>query len=141
LQVALPSGRTVPLSQFVSFGYEQDFPLVWRRDRVPTLTVQADVATGATPEGAVAAPAGSAAPRVTELAAAAPAHEVGPLRGGPPAKAAGGKAEAAAAAAACSAAARIRGGVAEVAAAVPARPLHPAVVHRRQRLLRFLAPR
>jgi multidrug efflux pump subunit AcrB len=53
LQVPLPSGRTVPLSQFASFGYEQEFPLVWRRDRVPTLTVQADVPTGILPETVV----------------------------------------------------------------------------------------
>ena len=33
LQVATPSGRTVPLSQFVTFEYGQDFPLVWLRDR------------------------------------------------------------------------------------------------------------
>ncbi len=39
-------GRTVPLSQFTTFEYEQEFPLIWRRDPVPTLTVQADVATG-----------------------------------------------------------------------------------------------
>jgi multidrug efflux pump subunit AcrB len=50
LQVPLPSGRTVPLSQFATFGYEQEHPLVWRRDRVPTLTVQADIATGTLPE-------------------------------------------------------------------------------------------
>ena len=42
----LPNGRTVPLSQFASFEYDQDFPLIWRRDRVPTLTVQADVIAG-----------------------------------------------------------------------------------------------
>jgi len=54
LQVALPSGRTVPLSQFATFDYEQDQPLVWRRDRVPTLTVQADVAAGVLPETVVA---------------------------------------------------------------------------------------
>ena len=46
VQVPLPSGRTVPLSQFATFEYEQDYPLVWRRDRVPTLTVQADVVPG-----------------------------------------------------------------------------------------------
>ena len=46
LQVPLPNGRTVPLSQFATFDYEQDYPLIWRRDRVPTLTVQADVAAG-----------------------------------------------------------------------------------------------
>jgi len=55
MQVALPSGRTVPLSQFVTFTYGQDLPLVWRRDRVPTLTVQADVAEGVLPETVVAA--------------------------------------------------------------------------------------
>jgi multidrug efflux pump subunit AcrB len=55
MQVSLPNGRTVPLSQFVTFGYEQDFPLVWRRDRVPTLTVQADVKPGVLPETVVSA--------------------------------------------------------------------------------------
>jgi len=50
LQVPLPGGRTVPLSQFASFEYTQDFPLIWRRDRVPTLTVQADVVPGELPE-------------------------------------------------------------------------------------------
>ena len=39
----LPSGRTVPLSQFATFEFDQEYPLVWRRDRVPTLTVRADV--------------------------------------------------------------------------------------------------
>src|SRR5499427_8058034 len=43
LQVPLPNGRTVPLSQFATFEFEQDYPLIWRRDREPTLTVQADV--------------------------------------------------------------------------------------------------
>lgn len=53
LQVAVPGGRTVPLSQFATFEYDQHFPLVWRRDRVPTLTVQADVVQGGLPETAV----------------------------------------------------------------------------------------
>ncbi len=53
LQLPLPNGRTVPLSQVASFDFDQEFPLIWRRDRVPTLTVQADVGPGATPEGAV----------------------------------------------------------------------------------------
>ena len=55
LQVPLPSGRTVPLSQLASFEYVQDYPVVWRRDRVPTLTVQADVVPGALPDEVVAA--------------------------------------------------------------------------------------
>jgi multidrug efflux pump subunit AcrB len=50
LQVPLPNGRTVPLNQFATFEYKQEYPLVWRRDRVPTLTVQADVAPGVLPE-------------------------------------------------------------------------------------------
>jgi multidrug efflux pump len=49
LQVPLPSGRTVPLSQFATFEYTQDYPVVWRRDRIPTLTVQADVKPGVLP--------------------------------------------------------------------------------------------
>ena len=49
IQVPLPNGRTVPLSQFASFTYDQEQPLVWRRDRVPTLTVQADVRPGILP--------------------------------------------------------------------------------------------
>ena len=53
LQLPLPNGRTVPLSQVATFDFEQEFPLIWRRQRVPTLTVQADVASGATPEAAV----------------------------------------------------------------------------------------
>ena len=53
LQVPLPGGRTVPLSQFATFEYEQDYPLIWRRDRVPTLTVQADVVPGTLPETVV----------------------------------------------------------------------------------------
>jgi multidrug efflux pump subunit AcrB len=55
LQVPLPNGRTVPLSQFATFEYKQDYPLVWRRDRIPTLTVQADVAPRILPETVVTA--------------------------------------------------------------------------------------
>jgi multidrug efflux pump subunit AcrB len=53
LQVPLPGGRTVPLSQFATFEYGQEYPLIWRRDRVPTLTVQADITAGALPETVV----------------------------------------------------------------------------------------
>jgi multidrug efflux pump subunit AcrB len=63
IQVPLPSGRTVPLSQFASFEYQQDYPLVWRRDRVPTLIVQADVKPGSLPETAVS----GLAPAIAEL--------------------------------------------------------------------------
>ncbi len=55
LQVSTPTGRMVPLSQFARFTEEQEFPLVWRRDRVPTLTVRADVMHGVLPESVVTA--------------------------------------------------------------------------------------
>jgi len=45
----------VPMSQFARFTEEQEFPLVWRRDRVPTLTVRSDVARGVLPEMVVGA--------------------------------------------------------------------------------------
>ena len=53
-RVPLPGGRTVPLSQIARFEFSQEYPLVWRRDRVPTLTVQADVVPGSGPRSAVA---------------------------------------------------------------------------------------
>src|SRR4029453_12321768 len=33
LQVPLPNGRTVPLSQIASVEYGQEYPIVWRRER------------------------------------------------------------------------------------------------------------
>lgn len=53
IPVPLPNGSTVPLSQFASFEYEQEYPQIIRRDRVPTLTVQADIARGLLPEAVV----------------------------------------------------------------------------------------
>ena len=55
LMFPLPNGRTVPLGQFATLDFEQELPLVWRRDGVPTLTIQADVTPGNTPESVVAA--------------------------------------------------------------------------------------
>jgi multidrug efflux pump len=55
LQVPVPGGRTVALSQFATFSFDQEQPILWRRDRLPTLTVLADVVNGDTPEAAVAA--------------------------------------------------------------------------------------
>ena len=68
LQFALPNNRTVPLAQFATVEYEQEFPLIWRRDGVPTLTVQADVIEGASAEAIV----GSLAPAVARLKASLP---------------------------------------------------------------------
>jgi multidrug efflux pump len=69
LQVPLPNGRTVALGQFATFSYAQEYPMVWRRDRVPTLTVRTDVAPGVLPESIV----DDLAPGIEELNASLPA--------------------------------------------------------------------
>ena len=43
LQIALPNGRVVPLLAFARLGYDIDQPIVWRRDRLPTITVRASI--------------------------------------------------------------------------------------------------
>jgi multidrug efflux pump subunit AcrB len=68
LQVPTPSGRMVPLRQFATIVEEQEFPLVWRRDRVPTLTVRADVNRGVLPDSVVQA----LAPKIAEFEARLP---------------------------------------------------------------------
>lgn len=68
LPVPLPNGRSIPLNQLASFDYAQDLPLVWRRGRVPTLTLQADVAPGVLPESVIDA----LAPQIADLAATLP---------------------------------------------------------------------
>ena len=69
LQVATPGGRMVPMSQFATFKEDQEFPLVWRRDRVPTLTIRADVAAGIMPDDVVS----GLAPKIEKFAAGLPA--------------------------------------------------------------------
>jgi multidrug efflux pump subunit AcrB len=69
LQVPLPGGQTVSLSQFATFEYEQEYPLIWRRDRVPTLTVQTDITAGAIPESVV----NSLTPAIAALSKTIPA--------------------------------------------------------------------
>lgn len=54
LQVPVPGGRTVALSQFAQFEPAQEQPIVWRRNRTPTLTILADTAPTASPEQVVA---------------------------------------------------------------------------------------
>src|SRR6202008_5009127 len=46
LQVALDNGQTIPLSQVASVQYELEPPVIWRRNLLPTVTVQADVLPG-----------------------------------------------------------------------------------------------
>ncbi len=46
LTVTASGGRSVPLSQLATLSYELEPPLIWRRQRTPTVTVQADVVPG-----------------------------------------------------------------------------------------------
>lgn len=49
LRLATPSGASVPLAQIATVSYGLEQPLIWRRQRLPTVTVQADVTPGAAP--------------------------------------------------------------------------------------------
>lgn len=69
LQVPLPNGQSVPLSQIAAIEYGLEYPIVWRRDRRPTVTVQADVAPGAQAASLVQA----LAPKMAVLAEGLPA--------------------------------------------------------------------
>jgi multidrug efflux pump subunit AcrB len=55
LQIPLPNGRAVPLLQVASVEYALDWPLIWRRDRLPTINVQSDLAPGVLPATVIAA--------------------------------------------------------------------------------------
>jgi multidrug efflux pump subunit AcrB len=63
LEIPLPNGRTVPLAEVATLEYSLDWPLIWRRDRVPALTVQADTVKGVLPATIVQ----SLAPQVAQL--------------------------------------------------------------------------
>jgi multidrug efflux pump subunit AcrB len=69
LQVMLPNGRTVPLSQVATLEFKQEYPLIMGRDGEPTLTVRADVVPGGLAETVVAA----LAPSIEKLNASLPA--------------------------------------------------------------------
>ncbi|TIT86483.1 MAG: efflux RND transporter permease subunit, partial [Mesorhizobium sp.] len=46
LTISASGGRRVPLEQVATLSYQTEPPLIWRRGRLPTVTVQADVAPG-----------------------------------------------------------------------------------------------
>jgi multidrug efflux pump subunit AcrB len=46
LVIRLPTGNSAPLAQIANFAYGLEEPVVWRRDRLPTITVQADIIPG-----------------------------------------------------------------------------------------------
>jgi multidrug efflux pump subunit AcrB len=49
LEIPLPNGKAVPLLQVATVEYGLDWPLVWRRDRLATITVQSDLSAGVLP--------------------------------------------------------------------------------------------
>ncbi|QIH05576.1 MULTISPECIES: efflux RND transporter permease subunit [unclassified Pseudomonas] len=49
LQIVTPSGTSIPVLAFASVRYELEQPLVWRRDRKPTITIKAAVRDGIQP--------------------------------------------------------------------------------------------
>ena len=46
LMINVPGGRSVPLEQVAKLSYDIEPPMIWRRHRLPTITVQADTASG-----------------------------------------------------------------------------------------------
>ncbi len=54
LQMTLPNGRIVPLLAFARLSYGIEQPIVWRRDRLPTITVQATILDATQPATIVA---------------------------------------------------------------------------------------
>src|SRR5262249_38178292 len=49
LQLPTRSGQSVPLASLATFRYELEQPVVWRRSRVPTLTISAGIVSDAQP--------------------------------------------------------------------------------------------
>ena len=49
LEIGIVSGNSVPLAQIASFEYGLEETIIWRRNRLPTITVQAKVAPGLQP--------------------------------------------------------------------------------------------
>ncbi len=69
LQVALSNGRTVPLLAFARLGYGLEQPIVWRRDRLPTITLRSTIVDATQPATVVA----QLKPQVDAFAKALPA--------------------------------------------------------------------
>jgi multidrug efflux pump subunit AcrB len=55
IQIPIPgTGQSIAIGQIANVEDAQEFPVVWRRNRVPTLTVRADAAPGVLPDTVVA---------------------------------------------------------------------------------------
>ena len=64
LSVPTRSGKNVPITQIASISYDFEEGIIWRRDRLPTITVRADIYDGQIQPGTVTA---RLAPRMVEL--------------------------------------------------------------------------
>ena len=69
LQLAGRNGQPIPLPSIATVGYALEQPIVWRRDRQPTITLQASVLGALQPATVV----GELAPSVAKFAAELPA--------------------------------------------------------------------
>ncbi|MBF8781567.1 efflux RND transporter permease subunit [Pseudomonas fulva] len=69
LQIVNPSGVSIPLLAFATVRYEMEQPLVWRRDRKPTITIKASVNGEIQPTDLVA----QLKPKIDEFASKLPA--------------------------------------------------------------------
>src|SRR6266481_8309879 len=68
LEIPLPNGKAVPLLQVATVEYSLDWPLIWRRDRLATITVQADLTQGVQPATVIA----TLKTKIAELSAGLP---------------------------------------------------------------------
>jgi multidrug efflux pump subunit AcrB len=69
LQVILDNGRAIPLAEVATVDYTEESPLIWRRKRLPTVTVQSDIAPGVQAATVV----GRLAPAMADVRAKLPA--------------------------------------------------------------------
>lgn len=69
LQIQTGSGKTVPLAAVANFRYELEQPVIWRRGRVPTITVKAAINTTVQPATVVE----QLAPQIAAISRSLPA--------------------------------------------------------------------
>ncbi len=69
LQIQTSAGKTVPLAAVANFRYESEQPVVWRRGRLPSVTVKASVTTALQPATVVQ----QLAPALTRISETLPA--------------------------------------------------------------------
>lgn len=61
LQLPSSNGQSIPLSSVATFRYELEQPAIWRRDRMPTITIKAGIKDATQPATVVASLAGKVA--------------------------------------------------------------------------------